>query len=95
VQPLQAWNVASQMFLRLLRESGKPQAMNAPSGSYQQMLSGKTYQLMRVFVEDPQLIPEISANKYMLWTRFMISDGLAKPKPVGTDVSFQLSLCNF
>ena len=95
IAPLLAWNEASQMFLKLLRSSGKATEMNAPQGSYQQMLSGKTFQLMRVGVEDPQVIPEISANKYMLWTRFMTCDGESKPRPIGEDVSFQLSLCNF
>ena len=95
VAPLSAWKDASQMFLKLLRSSGKAENVVAPNGAYQQMLSGKTYQLMRVGIENSLLIPEISANKYMLWTRFMTCDGETKPRPIGEDVSFQLSLCNF
>lgn len=93
--PLHSWNEASQMFLRLLRESGHMAEVTATQGAYQQMLSGKTYQLMRVGIDDPNLIPEISANKYMLWTRFMNCDGETKPRPITTDIQFQLSLCNF
>jgi cell division protein ZapD len=59
------------------------------------MLSGKTYQLMRVGIHQAHLIPEISANKYMLWTRFMTCDGETKPRAFAEDVSFELSLCNF
>jgi cell division protein ZapD len=46
-----SWKYASQLFLKLLRGSGKPAEMLAPKGSYQQMLSGKTYQLMRVGIQ--------------------------------------------
>lgn len=95
VAPLLAWSEASQMFLRLLRESGQAVKTVAPKGSYQQMLSGKTYQLMRVYIEDPEIIPEISANKYMLWTRFMRFNTASKPKPISEDFSFHMFLCNF
>ncbi len=95
VEPLMSWKYASQLFLKLLRGSGKPAEMLAPKGSYQQMLSGKTYQLMRVGIQHAHLIPEISANKYMLWTRFMTCDGEAKPRAFAEDVPFELSLCNF
>lgn len=95
VTPLEPWSEASSMFLRLLRESGQAVKTVAPQGSYQQMLSGKTYQLMRIYVEDPSIIPEISANKYMLWARFMECDGLTKPKPITKDFEFHMFLCNF
>lgn len=95
VVPLEPWNEASQMFLRLLRESGQSMTATASSGTYQQMMSGKTYQLMRVYVEDTEIIPEISANKYMMWVRFMTCDGIAKPQPIGKDFDFRMSLCNF
>jgi cell division protein ZapD len=92
---LLSWKYASELFLKLLRGSGKPAEVLAPKGSYQQMLSGKTYQLMRVSIHHVQLIPEISANKYMLWTRFMTCDGKTKPHAFAEDVHFELSLCNF
>ena len=40
-------------------------------------------------------IPEISANKYMLWVRFTVQDGDMKPRPYDHDVPFDLALCNF
>jgi len=39
-------------------------------------------------------IPEISANKYMLWIRFTSQDGDLRPRPFEGDVAFELSLCN-
>ena len=67
----------------------------AQQGSYQQMLTGRVYQLMQVRVAaDLRVIPEASANKYMLWVRFTTQDGDLKPRPVDNDVPFLLTLCN-
>ncbi|MDF3036754.1 MAG: hypothetical protein K0S28_2028 [Paucimonas sp.] len=83
------------MVLRLLRESGRPAKMIAQAGSYQQMLQGRVYQMLRLTIEESSgAIPEISANKYMLWVRFTSQDGDMKPKPFENDVPFELSLCN-
>jgi cell division protein ZapD len=59
------------------------------------MLSGRTYQLMQVRVApELRVIPEASANKYMLWVRFTVQDGDLRPRPVDVDVPFQLALCS-
>jgi len=84
------------MVLRLLRESGRATKMIAQTGSYQQMLQGKAYQMLRLAIDESlNVIPEISANKYMLWVRFTSQDGDMKPKPFENDVPFELTLCNF
>jgi cell division protein ZapD len=87
---------ALSLVLRLLRDSGGPVKMIAVSGSYQQMLQGKVYQMLRLSLdENLGAIPEISANKYMLWVRFTSQGGDLKPKPLEEDVPFELTLCNF
>ena len=87
---------ALTLVLRLLRESGRTSKLIAHAGSYQQMLQGKTYQMLRLTLhKDLQVIPEISANKYMLWVRFTKQDGKQKPRPFEEDVSFDLTLCSF
>jgi len=84
------------MVLRLLRESGRPTKMIAQAGSYQQMLQGKVYQMLRLTIDNaPSMIPEISANKYMLWVRFTSHGGDMKPKHYEGDTPFELTLCNF
>ncbi|MDL2285036.1 cell division protein ZapD [Oxalobacter sp. OttesenSCG-928-P03] len=85
---------AISMVLRLMRDSGTQLTIVAQSGSYQQMLQGKTYQMLRLSL-DPALnaIPEASANKYMLWVRFTSQDGDMKPKPIDSDIPFELTLC--
>ena len=87
---------ALSLVLRLLRDSGGPVKMIALAGSYQQMLQGKVYQMLRLTLDESLgAIPEISANKYMLWVRFTTQGGDLKPKPLEDDVPFELTLCNF
>jgi cell division protein ZapD len=93
--PLLPLRDATTIVLRLARESGQAAKVMAMQGSYQQMLSGRTYQLMQVRVPpELRVIPEASANKYMLWVRFTMQDGDLRPRPVDGDVPFQLTLCN-
>jgi cell division protein ZapD len=87
---------ALALVLRLLRDSGGPVKIIAAAGSYQQMLQGKVYQMLRLSIDESLgAIPEISANKYMLWVRFTSQGGDLKPKPLEDDVPFELTLCNF
>ncbi len=94
--PLEPLFSAITIILRLLRESGRASHIVATAGNFQQMLQGRTYQLLRVGI-DPKLaaIPEISANKYVLWIRFTTQGGDNKPKAYEGDVPFDLTLCNF
>lgn len=84
------------LILRLLRESGHASGVEAEQGAYQEMLSGKSFQLLRVWV-DPALgvFPEMSANKYVIWVRFLMQDYELKPIAVTRRVPFRLSRCNF
>ncbi len=94
--PLEPMFGAINIVLRLLRESGRASKIVATAGSYQQMLQGRTYQMLRVHLDEKLCaIPEISANKYVLWIRFTSQGGDLKPKPFEGDVPFELTLCNF
>jgi cell division protein ZapD len=91
LMPLQA---GISLVMRLLRETGQATEAIAPQGAYQQMLAGKTYQLLRVWVdESADVFPEISANKYMVWIRYSSQDGEQKPQAVNHDVAFKMTLC--
>ncbi len=95
IMPMLALRDAAAIVLRLARESGQASKVMAMQGSYQQMLSGRTYQLMQVRVSpEVRVIPEASANKYMLWVRFTVQDGDLKPRAVDVDVPFHLTLCS-
>lgn len=94
--PLEPLFSAITIVLRLLRESGRTNHIVAPAGSFQQMLQGRTYQMLRVVIDGKLgAIPEISANKYVLWIRFTSQGGDMKPKAHEGDVPFELTLCNF
>jgi cell division protein ZapD len=94
--PLAPLFEALSLVLRLLRDSGGPVNMVAVAGSYQQMLQGKIFQMLRLTLDETLgAIPEISANKYMLWVRFTSQGGDLKPKPREENTPFQLTLCNF
>ncbi|HEY4071827.1 MAG TPA: cell division protein ZapD [Herbaspirillum sp.] len=94
--PLTPLADAIAIVLRLLRESGQPVKITAEAGSYQQMLQGKVYQMLRLVLdEELGAIPEISANKYMVWVRYTSQDGDMKPKPFDADVPFEMALCGF
>lgn len=81
--------------LRLIRESGVKAPASCDDGAYQQMLGGRSFQLLRVWLPDGAVVfPEISANKYMVWIRFSTQEGEGKPQPVSSAISFDMALCN-
>jgi cell division protein ZapD len=96
VQPLMHFQSALSIVLRLLREGAVHSRHTAVQGSYQQTLQGKVHALLQVRVgRDLLAIPEISANKYMLWIRFTQPDRELKPRPIERDIEFELALCAF
>lgn len=83
------------LILRMLRDSGDVREIVARDGAYQEMLGGKTYQLLRVWIDDSRRIfPEMSANKYVIWVRFAEQGSDLKSHPVGTDTPFRLACCH-
>ncbi|HEY4039743.1 MAG TPA: cell division protein ZapD [Burkholderiaceae bacterium] len=96
VGPLAQFSEALGIVLKLLRESAQHSPRTAPAGSFQQMLQGRTYSLLQVRLDKSLgAIPEISANKYMLWIRFTTADRDLKPRPIERDIEFDLALCSF
>ena len=98
--PLYPLRDGSAIILRILRESGRPQALTAPQGMYQQMLGGKSAQMLRLRIDaTTPCVPEISANKYVLNIRFMAQDGEpavqeTRPRTADWNVGFELTFCN-
>lgn len=81
--------------LRLLRASGRPEMQLAQRGMYQTMMGGRQMQMVRVRVARHQgAVPEISANKYVLNVRFMTPETSGRPRQVGEDIEFELTVCN-
>ena len=102
-QDLQRWILtlvplaeSIRLLLQLLRDSGAPQMVTAPSGQFQQNLpQGRTFQLLRLRI-DPALglIPEISGNRLMVSVRMMRLGADDRLHAASDDASFELSLCS-
>src|SRR5690606_39245607 len=83
------------LILRLLRDSGDVVDLVAREGAYQEMLGGKLFQLLRVWVDAAlNVFREMSANKYVMWVRFAAQDQDRKPQASSTDGPFKLARCN-
>ncbi len=81
--------------LRMLRDSGKSIRHIAYRGVFQQMLAGKTAQMLSIKLRrEYTCLPEISANKYALNIRFVVQEDMQKPHVYETDVDFELTYCN-
>lgn len=95
VAPFQPLRASLVIVLRLLRDSANRSMVTTQHGSLQQSLAGKVYHMLQIRVDaSTGAIPEISANKYMLWIRFTSQDGDLRPRPFEGDVTFELGLCN-
>lgn len=84
-----------RIVMRMLRDSGKAVSHVAQNGSFQQMLSGKVVQMLRVQLpDDLPCFPEISANKYAINIRYTALGGPQKPRVCEQDVAFEMTLCS-
>jgi len=96
VAPMVPIRDGAALVLKLLRESGKPARLTAPQGTFQQMLGGRTAQMVRIRIAlNADCVPEISANRYALNVRFVAVGGTEpRPRTVEHDVDFELTFCN-
>lgn len=93
--PFQPLSSAISIILKILRDSGQATHRVATKGAYQQMISGRAAQMLRVKLDnDLPCYPEISANKYAINIRFTaLGMGAERPKACDTSVEFDLTLC--
>ena len=86
---------ALSIVLRVLRESGKPVALIAYQGVFQQAPVERIAQMFRLIMRnDLPCVPEISANKYALNIRFILPGSVQRTKLHEHDVEFELVFCN-
>lgn len=88
---------AIRMVLNILRNTGDSTTGQSEKGSFTLQMSGKSFQLLRMEMKSSlDVVPEFSANKYMLWIRFNKPDenGVCKNNPVEDTVHFSLKFCN-
>jgi cell division protein ZapD len=93
--PLHALRDGAEIVLRLLRQSGKSLRVTARGGHFQQMLSGRAAQMVRIRVpRDQDCVPEISANKYALNIRLTTTGEDGRPRNCEQDIEFDLTFCS-
>lgn len=86
---------ALRIVLRVLRESGKPIALVAYHGVFQQAPAERVAQMLRLILRhELPCVPEISANKYALNIRFIPSGSVQRTKVYEHDIDFELVYCN-
>jgi len=95
IQPFQTLYHSIALLLQSLRNAGDTVEATARQGAYQEMLNGKTLQLLRIWVDPKQRVfPEMSANKHMVWIRFSTQTCTYKPHAATQDIPFRLARCN-
>lgn len=95
-EPMRPLAKAIALVLKILRHSGEMNVVVAEQGNYTQQMSGKSFQLLRVDLPNElEVVPEFSANKYMLWIRFNIpnANGVSKNNPYLDPIELKLRLC--
>ncbi|MDX1669248.1 MAG: cell division protein ZapD, partial [Limnobacter sp.] len=95
--PMKPLAQAISLVLTILRDSGESHRVEANEGNFTQQMSGKSFQLLRVDLPvELDVVPEFSANKYMLWIRFNMpsATGVCKNNPYTEPFEFKLQFCN-
>lgn len=81
--------------LRLLRASAQPEAQLARGGTYQLTMGGRGAQMLQLRLAPVEaVVPEISANKYALNVRFMLSETVVRPRLAERDIPFEITFCS-
>ncbi|HEU0189617.1 MAG TPA: cell division protein ZapD [Gallionella sp.] len=101
-ESLHAWlasfvplHAGAKIILRLIRENCKSFHFIAHHGAFQQMQGGRVAQILRIgLANELACTPEVSANKYALNIRFIVTDYAAKSTQVDHDVPFDLTFCS-
>ena len=96
IEPFEPIRAAAAIVLRLLRENGRISRHIAYRGVFQLMLTTtKVAQLLRLTLpREVPSVPEISANKYALNSRFIGVTGMDRGTVYDHDVEFELAFCN-
>ncbi len=95
VQPMTPIRDGIDIVLRLLRGSGRPEAQQASSGTYQLTMTGRSALMLRVRIPRTEaVVPEISANKYALNIRFMLPETISRLRVAERDIPFELTFCS-
>lgn len=90
---------ALQLLLLIVRDARKHKTCITIDKAYQQPLNGTRFDLMQVEIPaNTPYIPDISANKHVIWLRFSLPVFRCQPQhlyidPAKPEIPFELNLC--
>ena len=96
VSTLEPIRTGTMLLLRIFRANSHCQSLTAVNGTYQfSMNRNQNCALVQIWLPaDSTVVPEVSANKYMLWIRFSRPDENHKLHLARTEeIPFRLGLC--
>ncbi len=94
LEPLLPIERGFSIVLHLLRNSGKTVRHSAQRGMFQQMGPGRVAHMLSLKLDESlPCVPEISANKYALNIRFVVSNSRQKTRIYEEEVEFELTSC--
>jgi cell division protein ZapD len=94
LEPMLPIEKSFRTLLSLLRSSGKTENHTANKGMFQQMGTGRTAHLLSLKLDESlPCVPEISAHKFALTIRFVVSGFRQKTRIYEEDVEFKLTSC--
>ena len=94
VAPMLPIEKSFRILLCLLRSSGKTEKYTANKGMFQQMGPGRAAHLLSLKLDESlPCVPEISAHKFALTIRFVVSVSRQKTRIYEEDVEFELTSC--
>lgn len=83
------------LLLRLIRQSAQSRLLRAPSGQLQYSVpTGRTLQLLRMQIDDADLVPEVTANRLVIVIRWLQVNDQHRLLACRRDVDFQLCVCS-
>lgn len=94
--PMNPMVEGTRIVLRLLRASEKCEQLCARKGSFQRTMTGQAIpQMVRIELPHAEsVVPEVSANKYILNIRFVSTQAGARAQAVEKNIDFKLTLCS-
>ena len=97
--PPTPWCEATRSLLRKGRDSPKPRNAATDNKSFQQPLNGTRFDLLQIELPHASpYLPDISANKHVIWLRFTLPAYRSQPQhlrldPTQPEIHFGLNLC--
>lgn len=99
MMPLMPLLVGLKLILLIVRDARKHKSCVTQDKTYQQPLSGARFDMLQVELPNTSpYLPDISANKHVIWLRFTLPSFRSQPQHLKIDASvleveFDLNLC--